>query len=641
MRRVMMAVFIVLFMAPAVVMGQAIEEALYMMRGGSIGPDTPIQVPGPPPFQFGYREYSSGRYEQAVPYFKESIRLRPDFVSAYYYLGLSYQELGMLDDAIDALQRCIKARADSPDAYYALGRIYADKGEIDKAAEAFGKAGELNPQKYGGALRNLGDTSLKEGKYDVALAVYRSLARSHPSDPEVRYNLGRAYHEKGKADPSFLDSAISEYKKAIELKPKYVDAIFNLGLVYILKGMYEDSVKQFRELTAISPKDPEVYFGLGNALIQLAKTKKDPERKSLYEDGIANYRKALELDRKHTGASVNLALALMDMKREQEALPVLRDAARYNPNSAEVRFALGLGYMRRGYVKDAIRELEKAVELKPDYADAYKNLSTAYMKAGMIEKANEALKKAQELAPATPTIHHNAGYSYLQKAIKLRKGEAVELDPDDPKTYDELLDRAIAEFRKAIEMKSDFKEAYGNLGLAYLEKKMYDEAIAQFSKVIELDPSNVSAYANRALAAKMKGDVDGAIRDYEKAIEMKSDDYKYFFSLGELYYDKSKKDTANSISYLEKSIAAFERASRMRPTDDKIFYNLGVLYYELGAKYRGKDENKKRDLWTKAVIAWEKSLQLNPAQARLRTNLNQLKQILGMPVGSSGGLQPR
>lgn len=640
MRRVVVVVAMAVLMVPAVAGGQAIEEALYMMRGGSIGPDTPIQVPGPPPFQIGYREYSGGRYDQAVAYFKESIRLRPDFVSAYYYLGLSYQELGMLDEAIDALQRCIKVREDSPDAYYALGRIYADKGEIDKATNAFGRAGELNPQKYGGALRNLGDTSLKEGKYDVALAVYQSLVKAHPSDPELRYNLGRAYHEKGRTDPLLLDNAISEYKKAIELKPKYTDAMFNLGLVYMLKGAYEDSIRQFKDLVPISPKDPDVYFNLGNAMIQLAKTKKDPEKKSLYEEGIGIYKKALELDRKHTGASVNLALALMDLKREQEALPILRDAARYNPNSADVRFVLGLGYLKRGYVKDAIRELEKAVELKPDHVDAYKNLSTAYMRAGMMDKANEALRKAQELAPATPAVHHNAGYSYLQKAIKLKKGESVELAPDDPKTPEELLNKAISEFRKAVEMKPDFKEAYGNLGLAYLEKKMYDEAIAQFSKVIELDPSNFLAYANKGFAARMKGDIDEAIRSYEKAAEIKPEEYKYFFNLGELYYEKSKRDQANSISYLEKSIAAFERASRMRPTDDKIFYNLGVLYYELGDRYRGKDENKKKELWMKAVTAWEKSLKLNPAQARLRTNLNQLKQILGIAVGPLGGPTP-
>ena len=50
------------------------------------------------------------------------------------------------------------------------------------------------------------------------------------------------------------------------------------------------------------------------------------------------------------------------------------------------------------------------------------------------------------------------------------------------------LDKAIADFSKAIEIDPKSAIAYNNRGWAYEGKKDYDRAIADYSKAIEIDP---------------------------------------------------------------------------------------------------------------------------------------------------------
>ena len=81
--------------------------------------------------------------------------------------------------------------------------------------------------------------------------------------------------------------------------------------------------------------------------------------------------------------------------------------------------------------------------------------------------------------------------------------KAIELKPDYPEAYDNLgvvlekkLDEAVAAYRKAIELKPDDPEAYINLGIALADQKKLAEAVAAYRKAIELKPDFAEAYNN-------------------------------------------------------------------------------------------------------------------------------------------------
>src|SRR5437867_3924136 len=75
------------------------------------------------------------------------------------------------------------------------------------------------------------------GKYDEAIAAYNQILATHPSIPEVQYNLGYIYSQK-----KDWASAEAAYKKALELKPSYSEANIALARVYQDSGQDRKSV---------------------------------------------------------------------------------------------------------------------------------------------------------------------------------------------------------------------------------------------------------------------------------------------------------------------------------------------------------------------------------------------------------------
>ena len=69
---------------------------------------------------------------------------------------------------------------------------------------------------------------------------------------------------------------------------------------------------------------------------------------------------------------------------------------------------------------------------------------------------------------------------------------------------DNNLDKSIAPFVKAIEIKPDYAEAYNNLGIVFVKKGMIREGILQFEKSLHINPYYKEAQANLQIAIAMQ-----------------------------------------------------------------------------------------------------------------------------------------
>ena len=86
-----------------------------------------------------------------------------------------------------------------------------------------------------------------------------------------------------------------------------------------------------------------------------------------------------------------------------------------------------------------------------------------------------------------------------------------------------MLDKALADFSKVLELDPFNAQAYNNRGHIYYKKDELNMAIADFDKAIELDTKYARAYANRGLAYKKLGKKSEAIADFNKCIEFSQD----------------------------------------------------------------------------------------------------------------------
>jgi predicted Zn-dependent protease len=94
-------------------------------------------------------------------------------------------------------------------------------------------------------------------------------------------------------------------------------------------------------------------------------------------------------------------LALDRAARPGEAVSVLNDAIRLNPNSAEAHLALGKTELTIGRVSAATAELQESLRLSPGNVQAQRLLSQAYRRAGDAQTASRYAEKITEAQPST------------------------------------------------------------------------------------------------------------------------------------------------------------------------------------------------------------------------------------------------
>jgi len=140
-----------------------------------------------------------GRMAEAIPFFKEALRLSPDHVIALDNLGNAYRQLGQWDDARKTLEHAVAVAPDDPEANYSLGMVYAQLDDPARAYELLQRALRLRPD-YPEALNNLGVLYLRTQRRDQAMASFEECIRVAPDFDQSYLNLARVYALEGTPD---------------------------------------------------------------------------------------------------------------------------------------------------------------------------------------------------------------------------------------------------------------------------------------------------------------------------------------------------------------------------------------------------------------------------------------------------------
>lgn len=214
----------------------------------------------------------------------------------------------------------------------------------------------------------------------------------------------------------------------------------------------------------------------------------------------------------------------------------------------------------------------------PNCWAGYNRLGWFFYEKGQVDKAIAQYQKALEINPYFADGHNNLGNALLKK---------------------EQVDEAIAQFQKALELKPDFGEVYNNLGYALLKKGQVDEAIAQYQKALEINPNYADAYINLGKALLQKGQVDKAIEQYQKALEINPNYADAYMNLGKALLQKGQTDGA---------IVQFQMALKINPNYAEAHNNLGNALLQEG---RNAEANEQ----------YEQTLRLNPNLAEAHLNL--------------------
>jgi len=160
---------------------------------------------------------------------------------------------------------------------------------------------------------------------------------------------------------------------------------------------WKDTVSLYRHMADLAPRALIVRNNLALALLDSGRT----------EEAIGEFQAALRVRPEYVLARQNLADALIKTGRVDEAIQHWREALRIDPNLAMVHYRLGSLLLGRNAVDEAMPHLAAAVQLRPSMAEAHNNLGVALLKSGRREDAAGHFREAVRLKPDFAAAQRN------------------------------------------------------------------------------------------------------------------------------------------------------------------------------------------------------------------------------------------
>lgn len=131
----------------------------------------------------------------------------------------------------------------------------------------------------------------------------------------------------------------------------------------------------------------------------------------------------------------------------------------------------------------------------------------------------------------------------------------------------ESLKARIERCRARVEKKPDSAVAHYNLGLAYTQRGYVDRAEAEYLRAVELDPTLGEAWINLGGARLLKWDFEGALEAVKRGVELRDDLPIAHYNLGQAYL---------YMGDAEGVVAANRRVIELDPDNGAAHYFLAV-----------------------------------------------------------------
>lgn len=153
----------------------------------------------------------------------------------------------------------------------------------------------------------------------------------------------------------------------------------------LMERQYKNALEKVRQ----NPNSAANHVELGWSLFQ----------KGQYNDALAEYKKAIDLDDKNYRAYYDLGLAYRQVEKYDLAISSLQKALEIAPKSFEAHYDLGLVYQHNGKFEQALQELQLAYKLNPGSTEIIYSLGQVYEKMNNIAEAKYQYQSALEFDP--------------------------------------------------------------------------------------------------------------------------------------------------------------------------------------------------------------------------------------------------
>jgi tetratricopeptide (TPR) repeat protein len=196
---------------------------------------------------------AAGETTRASDVLRQAIQLSPTQASAWYHLG-------MLTLALDSLQKAIALDADLPGAYTTLAAMQASAGHREQTQESLREALRIDP--YDAAAWDLaGRASAEKGQFPEALFNFEKANYYRPNFAPYLYDYGVALSNAGE-----LDRAQEMADAALKADPKLAEAHVLCGRLLVAKRRLPEAAAEYREALRLRPDFARLRLDLASTL---------------------------------------------------------------------------------------------------------------------------------------------------------------------------------------------------------------------------------------------------------------------------------------------------------------------------------------------------------------------------------------
>ena len=360
------------------------------------------------------------------------------------------------------------------------------------------------------------------------------------------------------ASTKSLEDAKNSFEKAIEIDREYHLSIYNLGLVFLRMGYYDQARDQFKEVMLLSQDNKLSEYATycyGATLLQLS-------QEWSYRRAIEVFSKLIEDTRNNdVNDMVRSALALAYAKvaeRDKENQDTLLQMARQeiqtiklsNRATQEVRAAAlsAEGYCNLivGNIQEAIQCFLESTKRDSNNISALIGLGNAYFKNSQKESAVKAYAMAENLSPSSGYPSYKLGSVYQDIGEIDQAILAYERSANFPlsslalgKIYlqQEDHERALELFRKSVMHNKKLSDGWANIAWTICEMGTNDpafikEAEESARRALQVEQNQAQLWHRHCVLARvylLSKKPLKALSEAKKAVELSPQSQAYYF----------------------------------------------------------------------------------------------------------------
>jgi len=351
-------------------------------------------------------------------------------------------------------------------------------------------------------------SAVGDGRYREALDLYRRVIEQLPEDAVVRFEYAQLLR-----DLNVADEAAKQAREAVRLDPSFSEARRLLGSIE-LSGAGSDparldkAIEELKQAHKLAPDDAATTASLARALLARGRSSEAaalldeiPEGRSQpglmrltaearaksgrFREAEAIYRELLELDPGDRESQAALVDLYEDQDRLDDALALLQEMEKRDPENAAIGERITLDFARAGRFGEAEKRARDQASRRPENRSIRRLLASVLFEKADVGGGEKILRDLLKADPDDDAARRALAGELLRER---RFGEARPL-------LEESLRRAGTDPKNAAERQ------WAQVELAYLFSLQKDYAAAR--KVLEPAAASGSAVNPRAVRIRL------------------------------------------------------------------------------------------------------------------------------------------